>query len=165
MTALSPSCVNFMMTKLDKMAALSGTCVRQWLRFLGTNAARTRRVDHNSNCRTNLPASNHHLKQLVRPLSVTSVVKNEEKQPNQPTESAMPLVAMLREAEEKAKRETDEDRKKKEERKKRTARIQKWAMRITGGMLVGASLLTVYELGRPECSVLHQFTSVPIPRP
>ncbi|XP_041468823.1 mitochondrial import inner membrane translocase subunit TIM50-like [Lytechinus variegatus] len=131
------------------MAALSGTCVRQWLRFLGSNAARTRTVDHSTHRRT-LPSSNNHARLLVRPLSVTTLLRNEEKQSNQPTESAMPLVAMLREAEEKAKRETEDDRKKKEERKKRTARIQKWAMRITGGMLVGASLLTVYELGQPQ---------------
>lgn len=137
----------------DKMAALSGTCVRQSLRYFGTNVVKltwTKRPDHKCAWRTVSTCYSQSI-QPVRKLSVNSVLRNEEKEPsNRPAESAMPLVAMLREAEEKAKNQSEDEKRSKEERKKRMARIQKWAMRITGGMLVGASLLTLYELGQPQ---------------
>ncbi|XP_071496983.1 mitochondrial import inner membrane translocase subunit TIM50-like [Diadema antillarum] len=137
------------------MAALCGTCVvRHGLRVLGSNACRTTRRSNHVFSRT-IPGSYvNRVNRTSLGFSVSASLRNEDKlsasSRDGETASTLPLAAMLREAEEKARNETEDDKKRKEERKKRTARIQKWAMRITGGMLAGASLLSIYELGQPQ---------------
>ena len=129
------------------MAALSGTCVRQSLRYMGKSIISTQ-ISHQTCYRRTLQTPCIQRTAFLRPFSCSAVLWNEDKHAaDSPGGSTMPLAAMLREAEEKAKRETADDKRRKEERKKRVAQIQKWAMRITGGMVIGASLLSIYELG------------------
>lgn len=66
---------------------------------------------------------------------------------SQESESTLPLSVLLKQAEEKVKNSKEDEEKKKKERKQRFAKYQRWAMYVTGTMLAGISLLTVYELG------------------
>ncbi|PIK54748.1 putative mitochondrial import inner membrane translocase subunit TIM50 [Apostichopus japonicus] len=69
---------------------------------------------------------------------------------SQQPESTLPISVLIKQAEEKAKESTGDEERKKKERKQKFAKYQRWAMYLTGTMLAGISLLTVYELGEPR---------------
>ncbi|XP_022083036.1 mitochondrial import inner membrane translocase subunit TIM50-like [Acanthaster planci] len=141
----------------SNMAALSYTCaLRNAMRIL---ASKSRNCDLLSNKWAGRPQRNlqHHRRCQTSQFSTCTFSLAEQKQSRNSLSddspsgaSTLPLSVLLKQAEDKVKEKQQDDEQRKKERKEKFARYQKWALGITGVMLGGASLLTLYELGQPK---------------
>ena len=82
----------------------------------------------------------------------TSALCRIDEQSRKPTASSLPFGELLQEAEQKQKEkeQSDEEKERKRKRKEKIKRIQKWAMLISGGMMLGSALFSIYEMGKKE---------------
>ena len=149
----------------SKMAALSHTCVlRNAMRILASKSQNRELLNNRWITSPQKNVQHYTRKCQVMQLSTCNVLLVEKKQPSNTgsllddspaahspsssgSGSTLPLGVLLKQAEEKVKEKQEDDQKRKKERKEKFARYQKWAMGITGAMLGGSALLTLYELG------------------
>ncbi|KAJ8045780.1 Mitochondrial import inner membrane translocase subunit TIM50 [Holothuria leucospilota] len=130
------------------MAALSNTCRRISLRLVSSKFFSIHQVKHSSIPPCVLMCSQvhkYHFKQFSTSFICASSSENTQK-----PESTLPFSVLLKQAEEKEKNTKEDEEKKKKERKEKFAKYQKWALYVTGTMLAGISVLTIYELGEPR---------------
>ena len=78
-------------------------------------------------------------------ISTSCVWKSEEK-----PKSSLPFGELLQQAEQeqKEKDKSEDEKERKRKRKEKIKRIQRWAMGISGALLVGSSALSIYEMGK-----------------
>ncbi|XP_072032205.1 mitochondrial import inner membrane translocase subunit TIM50-like [Amphiura filiformis] len=131
------------------MAALSGTCIFR-------NAGRILTSKYNCLaykpqivfCKQLANFSSYKIPHICR-ISTSCVWKIEEQ--SQKPKSTLPFGELLQQAEQeqKEKEKSDDEKARKKKRKEKIKRIQRWAMGITGALMVGSTVLSIYEMGSP----------------
>ena len=94
--------------------------------------------------------------------STSNVWKNEGQ--SQPSKSSLPFGEMLQKAEQeqKEKEKSEDEKARKKKRKEKIKRIQKWALGISGALMVGSSILSIYEMGKPSSALKSSSNSNPV---